>query len=434
MSRLRYFIWILSFMTALHLTASETQTLPQDERAEPAPAGENRYKLTELVNRALQYTQLLGSQDARVKESRLAASQARVWLGSSLDLSIGRRSEAATSGPRYELSLTQPLPLWGKPGLRGSLLDLESQSWQVRRSATQLAVTLNVVKLAYEYSANRRKANLAQKRQKRFELIQEYLQGRVFPTPQRKAESRIVQNRLKNLVSDTIQSQADFKASFEKLKVYVPLGSGEYPDIDTPWFSGVKDIGEKEWLPRALEKHPDLRIQRLTVRGAELEKTLAAREGLPDPGFSASYEEGRAAETEKNFGLGLNLALPPWNRNRAGIKSAEARRLAEERLLSFEEQKIKAEIPRLVVEYEAARQAVQKYPEALPHELEIQLQEAEEGFRKGQIDSLTFREVDSTASEIFERVLDAQRDFAAKIAELMAVVGEQNPLAQLGSF
>ena len=196
----------------------------------------------------------------------------------------------------------------------------------------------------------------------------------------------------------------------------------------------LKDIGEKEWLPRALEKHPDLRIQRLTVRGAELEKTLAAREGLPDPGFSASYEEGRAAETEKNFGLGLNLALPPWNRNRAGIKSAEARRLAEERLLSFEEQKIKAEIPRLVVEYEAARQAVQKYPEALPHELEIQLQEAEEGFRKGQIDILTFLELDSTASEIFERVLDAQRDFAAKIAELMAVVGEQNPLAQLGSF
>ena len=37
---------------------------------------------------------------------------------------------------------------------------------------------------------NRRKAVFAESRRKRFELVQSYLAGRVFPTPQRKSESR----------------------------------------------------------------------------------------------------------------------------------------------------------------------------------------------------------------------------------------------------
>ena len=84
--------------------------------------------------------------------------------------------------------------------------------------------------------------------------------------------------------------------------------------------------------------------------------------------------------------------------------------------------------------YEAARRIVQEYPEALLAELEAQLQEAEEGFRKGQVDLLTFLELDSSASETFGRVLDAQRDLAAKAAELMAAAGERDALARLGSL
>lgn len=421
-------IWIggLVLLLAPPLTHAQGQQVAE-------PAGE-KLALADLVDLAIQNTQIIGSLDARMEQKRFAASQARVWPGSSLDFSIGRRRESAVSGPRYELGFAQPLPLLGKPGLRGSLFDLESQSWQVRRAAAQIAVTLNVVQLAYEYAANRRKADFVEKRQKRFELIQEYLAGRVFPTPQRKAESRIVRHRVKGLVADAIQSQAGFKVSFEKLKVYVPLRPVEYPDIDAPWLSGAKTIDEREWLARALENNPDLRVQRIAVRGADVEKTLASREGLPDPSLAASYEEGRAAETEKNFGLGLSLALPSWNSNRAGIKSAQARRLAEERLLGFEEQKLKAEIPRLLVEYEAARQIVQKHPQDMLRELEAQLKETEEGFRKGQVDLLTFLELDSTASETYGRVLDAQRDLAAKIAELLATVGEQDALSQLGAF
>ncbi len=404
---------------------------PEQKGESPGP----KYGLPELVGLALQHTRLLGSQDARIEEKRLSAAQARVWPGASVDFAVGRRKEADLGGSRYELAFAQPLvPLLGKQSLRSGILDLESESWRVQRGASRISVTLSVAQLAYEYAAGRRRAAFVENRQKRFDLIREFLSGRPFVTPQRKAESRVVQNRLKTLVSDAIQNQAGFRASLEKLKTYVPLASGEYPEIEVPWFSGTTGLAENEWSARALENNPDLRLQRLAVKSAGLERTLASRDGLPEPSLIASIEEGRAAETERNYGVGLSLALPSWNANRSGVRSADQKKLAEERLLGFAEQKLKAEFSRALVEYEAARRVVEQYPQTILPELEAQLREAEEGFRKGQIDLLTFLELDDSAAETYGRVLEAQMNLVAKAAEVLTAAGEQDALARLGTF
>lgn len=407
---------------------------PRAVAQQSSQPGEARFTLPKLVSLALQDNQLLGSQDVRTASERLAATQARVWPGLGLDVSAGRRRVADLSGPRFELSLAQPLPITGRPGLRGRLLDLEADSWAVRRSASEVFVTLDVVRLAYEYAVNRRKAAFVESRQKRFDLIREYLSGRPFATPQRKAESHIVQNHLKILTSDAIQSQAGFKATFEKLKVYIPFTAGAYPEIEVPWLSGAKSLDEEPWLVKALANDPDLRLLRLGVTSSEIEQSLAEKDGLADPSVTASYDQAKAGDTEKNFGVGLSLALPSWNRNRSGIKSARQRVLAEKRLLEFEERRLKAEFPRAIVEYDAARQSAAKYPETTLRDVELQLKEAEEGFRKGQLDLLTFLELDNSAAETYDRVLDAQTDLAAKLSELFTATQERDAVTLLGSY
>ena len=292
-------------------------------------------------------------------------------------------------------------------------------------------MTPAVARGAYEYAANRRKAAFAEKRRKRFEVIESYLSGRVFPTPQRKAESRIVHNHVKNVAADAIQSEAGYKKSLANLKAYAPLGSGVPPEIEVPWLSGTRSLDGKSWLETALANNPGLRIQRLAVQGAGLESALASREGLPDAAVVASYEQSKAAETEKNYGLGLSLAFPSWNRNRSGIKSAEMKRSAEERQLGYEEQKLRAELAKALIEYEAARKTVLQYPQETLTELEAQLQDADEGFRKGQLDLLTFLELDDSASETFGRAFDAQAELAAKAAELLAVTADKDALTTM---
>lgn len=402
--------------------------------AQEAAPSAKKYALTELVGMALKSASFLAAQDARLEEKTFSAAQARVWQGPSMGLLYGRTKQNESSGSRYELSLAQPIPLTGIPGLRGRLLGLESQSLRVQRAASEVLVTLSVAQGAYEYVASRRKADFAASRRKRFELVQSYLAGRVFPTPQRMAESRIVTNRVKNLVAEAIRGEAGYKASLEKLKAFVPLDSGAYPDIDVPWLSGARSLDEKEWLNKSLADNPELRAQRLTVQGADVEKSLASREGLPDASLIGSYEKGQADIIGKSYGLGLSLAFPSWNRNRSGVKSAEQKRLAEERLLSFSEQKLRASILRALVEYEAARQVVLKYPPETLAELEGQLKGADEGFRKGQVDLLTFLELDGSAAETYGLALDAQADLAAKAAEVLALTADRDALTKLASF
>jgi|CXWL01.1.fsa_nt_gi outer membrane protein TolC len=408
--------------------------LASPSRAQETNPTTASYTLAELVGSALKNTQLLGAQDARVDEKRLSAAQARVWSGPSTGFLVGRTRQTEMSGSRFELSVAQPIPFTGIPGLRGGLLDLESESGRVSRAAAEVFVTLTVAQGAYEYGASRRKAAFAEKRRKRFELVSSYLAGRVFPTPQRKAESRIVTNRVKNLVAEAIQGEAGYKSSLEKLKTYVPLDSGKYPDVDVPWLSGNRSLDEKEWLDRTIANNPELRVQRLAVKGAGLEKTLASREGLPDTALVASYEKGQADIIGTDYGLGVSLAFPSWNRNRSGIKSAEQKKIAAERQLGFEEQRLKAELARALIEYEAARQTVLKYPQEMLAELDAQLQDADEGFRKGQLDLLTFLELDGSAAETFGRALDAQVDLAVKAAALLAMTSDRDALSKLASF
>lgn len=402
--------------------------------AQDAARPVKKYTLNELVDLALKTTPLLAAQDARVDEKAFSAAQARVWQGASAEFQLGRKSAAAASGPRYAVSAELPLPLSGEPGLRGRLLNVEADSWRVQRAASEALVTIAVAQGAYEYASNRRKAVFTESRRKRFELMLSYLSGREFPTPQRKAESRIVSNRLKNLAAEAIHSEAGSKASLEKLRIYAALDSGEYPEVEVSWLTGARSLDEKEWLDKALADNPELQAQKLTVKGAGLERTLAGRASLPDMSLVASYERATAVDTEKTYGLGMSLAFPAWNGNRSGVRSAEKKQRAEEGLLAFSEQKLRAATQRALVEYEAARQVVLKYPPETLAELESQLQGADEGFRKGQVDLLTFLELDGSVAETFARAIDAQAELAAKAAEALALTADRDALTKLASF
>jgi len=393
-----------------------------------------KYALSELVGMALKNTQLLSAQNARVEQIRLSAAQSRIWAGPSVGLLAGRTKQTEASGSRMEFSVAQPLPLTGIPRLRAGLLDLQSESAGVQRAASEVLVTLSVAQGAYEYTANRRKAAFAEKRRKRFELIESYLSGRVFATPQRMAERHIVSNQLKNLIAEAILGEAGYKTSLEKLKAFVPLDAGNYPEIEVPWLSGARAIDEKELLTRALAENPELRAQRLILKETGIEKALASKEGLPDTSLLASFENGQADIIGTDVALGVSLAFPSWNRNRLGVKSAEQKRLAEERMLNYAEQTLKAELLHALVAYEAARQVVLKYPLPSLAELEGQLKAADEGFRKGQVDLLTFLELDGSVTETYGRVLDAQADLAAKAAEVLALSADRDALSKLASF
>jgi cobalt-zinc-cadmium efflux system outer membrane protein len=392
------------------------------------------YTLPEVVELALKSTSRLDAKDARIEAARRDAGQARVWPGPTAGLMAGRTKQTAASGGRYELSLSQPLPVTGKSGLRGQLADLEGEGLRLDRRALEVAVTLEVCLGAFEYEGNRRKAEFAEKRRKRFELVSAYIAGRVFPTPQRRAESRIVSNRVKSAVAEALRGESGWRASLEKLRIYVPLDSRTPPEIVVPWLTGARAMDATAWTQKALAQNPDLQSHRSALRGARLRESLVARERVPEPSLIASYEKGQADITGTDYALGLSFAFPSWNGNRSAIKGAESWRLAEERELAFAEQSLRAELGRALVEYETARRTALKYPREELSELEKHLEDADEGFRKGQLDLLTFLELDASVAETFAATYDAQLELAAKAAQLLSITADPAALTALSEL
>lgn len=427
---MRYRRHLTCFVTALLIGCAVLSPALGTPDALPS---DGTYTLAELVEWALRHSELVASHRARVEERHHAADQARTWPNPSVDISGGRRKNES-SGPLYELALSQPLPILGKEGLRGDILNLDSDTWRLRQTAAEAGVALEVIRLGYEVATQRRKAALFEARQQRFELMRSYMAGREFAAPQQKVQSRLVEQRLKHLVADGLQIQAALRASFERLKVHVAFAPDQYPEIDVPWLMGTRSLDEREWTARVTGSNPALAMQGLSVKSAALERTLAGREAWPDLSVLAFYDEAKAGETERNAGMGLSVGLPLWNRNQAGVKSAEQRVIAEERQLGFQHRQAQSDLLRVLAEYETARQVATEYPRSLLSELEAQLQETEEEFRKGRVDLLTFLELENEVAETFHRVLDAQFSLAANIVELLALSGERYPLSQLALF
>ncbi|TBR23484.1 hypothetical protein EPO15_05895, partial [bacterium] len=260
---------------------------PSAARAEGGPP----LSLPALVASALRNAESLGAVDALADAAAFGARQARVWPGPALELEAGRKKEGPDSGGLFKFGLSQPLPLSGAPAVRGRLGDLDAEAARAERAAAEVELTLEVLKGAYAYTGNRRKAAFVEARQKRFELVREYIAGREFPTPQRKAESRLVQNRLRALAAEAVRTEAEFKASFEGLRVYAPLEGAGYPELETPWLTGERPLVSEEILPRAAERDPELVRRRLALKRARMEAELARREGWPEPALTASYEQ-----------------------------------------------------------------------------------------------------------------------------------------------
>lgn len=387
-----------------------------------------------LVADALRGSESLSARDAFADAAVLGARQARAWPGTSFDIETGRKREGPDSGGLFRFGLAQPLPLSGRLAAQGGLGDLDVTAARVERSAAEVALTLDVVKLAYAYAGERGKAAFVAARQKRLELVREYVAGREFPTPQRKAESRLVGNRLRALAAEAVRTEAEFKVSFERLKVYAALGGAEYPELEVPWLAGETALPAAETLARALTADPELALLRLSVERARLETRLARAEGRPEPALTGYYEQAKALGTERSVALGFSLGFPFWNGNRSGVAGRERRAAAQERLLAFEERRLRAAVPGLVLAAEAARRTARSHPKALLAEVEEQLKEAEEGFRRGQVDLLTFLELDASASEALASALDAQTAYAVRLAEVFEKTQERDAASRLAGY
>lgn len=401
-------------------------------RSQAGPPVE-KYSLASLVAQALNQSPLLDSFKSRVEEKLFLSRQAGAWPNPQGSFSAGQKSVESQDGSLYEASLSQTFLFPGKLRSRVRVADADVDLARLSQLEAELSLVSEAVRLAYDYEVNRRKKEFAQSRFERFDLVRAYLQGNVFASPQKKAERRIVEARLRRISAEKLEIEAALQTSLEKLKLYMSI-TGTASEIEVPWFAGNPLPDALRWQTQLLEQNPELVSQRISVDRAREEKHLAAKEAWPDFESSIFYGRESAAETERTAGLGLSVPLPVFNRNRSAVQSLQMRIEAGQKLRDFKERELTSRLGILLAEIEAARQTLLQYPLSLAADWQKDFRETEVEFRKGRVDFLVFVELENELAETYYRALEAQRSMTEKLTALFALAGRKDLVAELPKF
>jgi len=389
-----------------------------------------RYSASALVGQALAEHPRVAALRARLDATRHFADQAGAWPNPEITGALGRSRAGTAAGASLEASISQPLPVTGRIGAGRRAARAEADRAQSELRAGEIETAAGTLRQAYAWVLSRRLAAFAETRQRRFEVVREYLAGQVFASPQRKAESRIVEHRLRALTLDHVRIDADVEAAWARLTAYVALPGLPETGLDLPWLAGTGTWSDEGVVARALEANPALSGQRAAVATAAADRDLAARAAWPDPAIIA-FTSRNGADESRATGGGLGITVPLFDRRRGLIRGLDARRRAEEAGLAAGRREVEAGTRAALAELRAARQAAAGFPASLFDTVTSQLTDADQAFQRGQLDLLTYLELDQEASDTFQRVLGTQRDLLERALAVFELSDESDMPAAL---
>jgi outer membrane protein TolC len=156
------------------------------------------------------------------------------------------------------------------------------------------------------------------------------------------------------------------------------------------------------------------------------EKDLAKLERYPDFELSALYSEEKASQLDRFVGAGLTFHIPLWNRNKGKITYYDSEITAMEKEKKYLENKIAADMDVFFIEYENKRKVIQSYPLSLIDKLHRQMAEADKDFRRGQVEILTFLELDQSSSELHAAIFESQMEYIRSYLKILEMSGNMN--------
>lgn len=386
------------------------------------PVGAEDLSVSQLVDLAVSRSKQLEAADLDVKSHEAEASQAAVWENPSLGLATENKNEPGGSTRQWKAEIAQTIGLPGRYSLRGDVADADFRIAKLGAENTGLSLRHEVFIKTFEYLAAEERAKHAEERFSRFKDVQSYIRSRTFASPQKRAEASIVTGKLLVLDKELLKLRAEADSAWESVNLY--LGLPSKPKVRANWYRQGKSFSFNDLKEKLEERSPDLARQKLVVERSEIQTRLSRKEFWPALTVSGSYGDGSGYAPERTYGLGVSFPIPSFNTNSAGIQASQYRQQAEVSRLSFERDQAVLRLKTSLLRYETARNSIQHLPVGRIAEFEKSMSVTDQGFRKGQIDLLTYIEADSQHSESLEAIFAAQTEYVSYLSTLLAMVGE----------
>lgn len=371
------------------------------------------YDMSELLEMAEKNSVVKAAEFSALAQKRFA-NQQKYWENPVFSLSNDSNQKT------YNIS--QTLPFFGKLESKYNVEEAQFRILETRKNNLALSVKAETFVLLYQCYALQQKIELAQKRLDRLSLVDRYLSKIVLSSPTQAAQGSITKDRIKLINRDLTNYKNQLYQSWNRANIYLNLD--QQPEIKFRWINPSKYKGREFLINEAINNNLGLREQKFLIQKSHSELSFAKLEKMPDVSISATRDEpSSAAGGSRANGVGLSLSLPLINRNQEKILGAESQIKAQELEFEFQKNQLIRSINNDINQFETAIKIAQNFPTSQVEQILSRLNQANNNFKKGILDFITYIELDSQEYQMIDTVIDTQLNLAATYATLMTKVG-----------
>lgn len=383
-----------------------------------APAtSPNTVTLDALVSEALEKNPELNFYAAEIAAAKGERRTAGTYPNPELNTDIGRRRSAAgglaDEGMAWSVTLAQPFEYPGRLALRKAIANRQIELANLGYGQFRAALVARVRTLGYGLLVAQEKAEAAQQVATRGQELAEVLVQREPAGVTPLLEMRIIEANVIVAKRRAAQAVKDAQVALYELNQIrgAPLASAlavakmDLKFLPTP--------PQEELVATARTNNFEVRTRQVELAQQGLRVDLSKNERWPTVSAGPYYsqaESGSVGEREKNFGLGISLPLPLWNRNQGNIETAKARQQQADTSLFVTQRQVERELRERVAAYDALLSQMSFWrPDSL-RQLRDAAELGDRHYRLGSLPIATYIELQDKYLEAVEAILDTQRE------------------------
>ena len=377
------------------------------------PAFSKDYSIEELLKIAEENSDNIKSAQSLAEAQKSLANQQKYWDNPVVEYK---------NGSTNNVQVSQNIPYYNKLQSRFDIENSEYQALEAQKNNVVLQVKSETFRLIYQYQIIKKRIELAKKRLKRLELVNKFLANLVLTSPTKKAQWFITKDKIKLVERDLILFENDLVQTWNKANIFLHLDQPP-ANVSIDWLDKNNYHGRQFYQETALQNNLDLLTQKNLIKKSKSALEYAKIEQMPDFKISGFTENSSGSRSSSNNGIGLSLSIPLINRNQEKILSSNSSLKSQQYSYEFQKQQLIKNIDNNLNQYETLMKISEQFPVKNLQLIVNRLEQANEDFKKGILDFITYIELDSQEYQIVDATINAQIDLARSYGELMNKIG-----------
>jgi cobalt-zinc-cadmium efflux system outer membrane protein len=330
--------------------------------------------------------------------------------------------EAERETPHWAFGGSVPLEVSGKRQRRIDVANATLAVTDAETSRITADVRSDVRRAYYQVVAAVRRVDISQELEKIASRARDAAQDRFQTGAAPRLEALQAQLALSEAENESARARGEIAAARAELNTLLAFPSEAAPTLADPLEGGPLPSAQ-DATSQAIAGNAELQVLEKQIEAERARVALAQALRRPNPSVSGTLTYDAQPEFTYGWRAGVAIALPILTTGRADVAVAEAtlnRAIADR---EARVQQVSGAVSAAVARAVSARQAVQRYQDAiLPASLQVE-QMAQESYQSGQTGLPALLQTVQAAREVRQRALQAGLDYQLALADLERAMG-----------